>query len=269
MSQELSVLHDELYELLVAFDKLCADSGVVYSLHGGTLIGAKRYGDFIPWDDDADVTMLSWDYVRISNYLSQHPEMGFRFVDTDGISCRFQRTMLDGHPMCWVDIIEYNYITAKKLGQKLKNGILILLYAMGQSKEHVKTATVAKHGHMKIIIYKALYGIGYLFGKNNALRAHRYVRRKWFQGNRQQIHRSNDQAGSLHYILPIGYYSKYERVKMHGYEFLITSHYNEMLSQCYGANWLVPPDEKDRVPHENTVRDVYKEIQSKFENGQK
>jgi len=52
-------LHDELYELLKTINTVLAKANVTYWIDSGTLLGAIRHnGDFIPWDDDADVTIF-------------------------------------------------------------------------------------------------------------------------------------------------------------------------------------------------------------------
>lgn len=48
--------------LLKEFDTVCRKIGVSYFICGGTLLGYKRHGGFIPWDDDIDVGMLRADY---------------------------------------------------------------------------------------------------------------------------------------------------------------------------------------------------------------
>lgn len=57
-------LQGVLLEMLKVIDGLCARHGLRYYLHGGTLLGAVRHGGFIPWDDDADISMPRPDYEK-------------------------------------------------------------------------------------------------------------------------------------------------------------------------------------------------------------
>jgi len=45
-------------ELLRRFDKLCKENNIEYWLSGGSLLGAYRHNDIIPWDDDIDINMV-------------------------------------------------------------------------------------------------------------------------------------------------------------------------------------------------------------------
>lgn len=54
-----------LRALLREFDRVCKKLDIPYFLFAGTLLGAVRHQDFIPWDDDLDVLMCREDYNRL------------------------------------------------------------------------------------------------------------------------------------------------------------------------------------------------------------
>jgi lipopolysaccharide cholinephosphotransferase len=60
-----------MLEILTAFDEICNRNNIPYFLDGGTLLGARRHGGFIPWDDDIDVKILQKDYNRLIKALEK------------------------------------------------------------------------------------------------------------------------------------------------------------------------------------------------------
>ena len=57
-------------EMLIAFDKVCKEHNLYYTLCGGTLLGAVRHHGFIPWDDDIDVMMPRPEYDRFCKLIN-------------------------------------------------------------------------------------------------------------------------------------------------------------------------------------------------------
>ncbi|MBQ7792530.1 MAG: LicD family protein [Clostridia bacterium] len=55
-----------LYDALTCFRTVCEQHGLTYFLSNGSLLGAVKYGDFIPWDDDADILMPREDYEKLT-----------------------------------------------------------------------------------------------------------------------------------------------------------------------------------------------------------
>lgn len=65
----LDEIKDIELDLLCKFDIFCKQHNLTYSLAYGTLLGAIRHKDFIPWDDDIDVMMPRKDYEKLFELL--------------------------------------------------------------------------------------------------------------------------------------------------------------------------------------------------------
>ena len=69
--QELKQLQSIELELLIEFNRICRKYNIIYSIDGGTLLGAVRHGGFIPWDDDADVIMVRSEYEKFRSVVKK------------------------------------------------------------------------------------------------------------------------------------------------------------------------------------------------------
>jgi len=82
--QTMSELKDCFFEMLTVFDEYCSVNGIEYWLWAGTLLGAVRDKDFIPWDDDIDVIMKRESYEKLKRCLQESTPEGFRFYIPGG-----------------------------------------------------------------------------------------------------------------------------------------------------------------------------------------
>lgn len=57
-------LQDKILEVAVYIDEFCREHDIDYCLMGGSALGAKRHGGFIPWDDDLDIFMTPDNYEK-------------------------------------------------------------------------------------------------------------------------------------------------------------------------------------------------------------
>lgn len=64
-------LQNKILEIAVYIDKICRENSIEYSLMGGSALGCKRHGGFIPWDDDLDVFMTPDNYEKFRAVFNQ------------------------------------------------------------------------------------------------------------------------------------------------------------------------------------------------------
>lgn len=86
-------------EILKDIDRVCREYDIAYWLDSGTVLGARRHGGFIPWDDDIDLGMPRDDYERFLDVASA--ALGNRFRVTCSRSnprqaALFAKVMLKG-----------------------------------------------------------------------------------------------------------------------------------------------------------------------------
>jgi len=146
-------LHDYELELVDEFVRICDKHGLNYFLYGGTLLGAKRHGGFIPWDDDIDIVMLREDYDKFAQVVKD--DLGAKyfyqtcFTDPDFpmlfAKIRMNNTEvreekwdhLSLHKGIYIDILPLDdFPKDTKKGKKLLNKFNILNFACNQDELH-------------------------------------------------------------------------------------------------------------------------------------
>ncbi|MEW4354707.1 LicD family protein [Streptococcus pneumoniae] len=71
------------FEILKYLKEVCEKNNLRYYLAYGTLIGAVRHKDIIPWDDDIDVMLPREDYKKLVQILTENPHPYYKIISVD------------------------------------------------------------------------------------------------------------------------------------------------------------------------------------------
>lgn len=63
--------------LLLRITRFCDGNNLIYTLAGGTLLGAIRHKGFIPWDDDVDILLPRPDYEKLLRLLEKQSQINY------------------------------------------------------------------------------------------------------------------------------------------------------------------------------------------------
>ncbi len=255
--ETLHKLQQTELELLSEFDRICRKNNIHYSLTGGTLLGAVRHGGFIPWDDDADVSMLRCEYEKFKSVLEKdldHEHFYFQDIEnTPGYrwgygklrkkNTLFLREFQEQMPYeqgVFMDIFPRDGVPDGKLGRKIHTFKCfcvrkILWSAVGR---------IASKTRLKRLWYAFIY---HLFG-NSAYSLYKNLVRI---SNKKQ---DTQLVRALTFPIPrkfAGYkrewYNEYVNIKFEDKTFMAEKGYLDWLSQEFGDYMELPPVEKRKV----------------------
>lgn len=111
---KLRELQIECYKLLLFLKEVCAEYNLTFWIQGGTLLGAYRHHDFIPWDDDIDCGMPRDDLAKLKNILKSHEKYRvidcYDFAPEINFACKMPKLVLKGFHNIFIDIFPYDYV---------------------------------------------------------------------------------------------------------------------------------------------------------------
>lgn len=170
MNQKPTVkeIQEEILILLSELDRVCRKNNIKYSLHGGTLLGAVRENGFIPWDDDADITMMREEYNRLIECFNKESK-DFMLIESFLHMPRIVRRKFEEDTVfAWIDIMIYDPITEKNIPQKIKFGMILAFQAMCRNEVTIHLIEGKTHSALQMAAFKFAYFVGrpFLMKKN-------------------------------------------------------------------------------------------------------
>lgn len=245
--------------MLKQFDLFCKENNLLYSLAGGTLIGAVRHNGFIPWDDDIDIYMLREEYNRLIDVIERGkhlqctkykfilPEKGktlYPFIKViDEETVVYENNIDPKYSIgVWLDIFPIDYCAeteeeAEKVCMEMNRNIIIYLrYYLKYSNDnlinrfkniYIKLIKTFKQKKLHIVS-DAIFGYG-----NN--QKSKYAGTLVWALNRRDVY-------------PTKMFEGYTELQFEDQKFMVFEKYHEILIHRFG-NYMEIPSEDKRMNH--------------------
>lgn len=233
----------ELLSMIKDVDVFFKESGVEYSLCGGTLLGAIREKGFIPWDDDIDIMVNRENYEKMQQAFTNWDNNKYalnRYLWIDRIQRREDSPGDLNAPT--IDVFVMDNCPDNEALRIAKIALIALLQGMMKD-------TVEYKG--KKLPFKVCLFLTHLLGAPISNKR----KFQWFHnvskiGNKNRTKYMtgyNDAFNLLKLQYPGNLMDELIEVDFEDTILPVTKEYDLYLTTQYG-NYMIPPKEEDRVP---------------------
>ena len=240
--------------ILKEFKNFCEKHGLRYYLSYGTLLGAARHQDIIPWDYDIDVQMPRPDFDRFiemtaENDICEHMHT-FSYKNTKGYYLWFAkicdtRTRLEITKTSskipfgmWIDIFPLDAIPDD---ENVSNQTREKIVSLQKKAAYTVTNNITGKGRIMQIFKCLPYKLKLIDCVKHIESAHDIARKLDYE--KAKVEGSFSMYGnSANEYLDKSYYMETVKLKFGEESYACPARYDEMLTISYG-DYMTPPDE--------------------------
>ena len=247
-------------------DRVCRKHGITYAISDGTLLGAVRHQGYIPWDDDADISMLRSEYEKFKAVAHElDPDICF-FQDhstdpayrwgygklrrTGTVYIRPGQEHVPSQTGVFIDIFPWDGIPKSLPGMVLNDAYCAFLRKATYSAVGKRSADASAAARLAFGLLSRI-PIDWVHERFEAMAA-RYNRQ---EGGRVRIYawpalgrQTNDHPLRELYGIPKEWLQNTEDYSFEGKIFRGVAADDDYLKYMYGNYWELPPEDQ-RHPH--------------------
>lgn len=269
MMDSASVRKMQLLQLEMAkkVDKLCREHGITYWLASGNLLGAVRYGKFIPWDDDLDFCFPGDNFHKARELIRKEllPENPHYILYNDYRPANFgeyladTRWLFDGFYPVKIDLLRFKAIedspAAIHRDQNMVN-LLAFMYNKRAALDVDDTGLIEKH----------LKSGRFLFKRERFMEVYNEYLDSGSQLDSSRIFTFdyNDIFSRvMRGVYTREYYYSYEElfpvrdIEFDGHTFYAPNNVDVFLTKIFGKGYITPPPENQQKPVSKSFRKAF------------
>lgn len=260
---DLKQLQDYVYSIFVEFDRICRKHDLKYSMEGGTLMGAVKFQNFVPWDDDIDVIMIRDDYEKFLKVAPTELSENFFLQSYNNVP----EFPLNYAKLCFngAKIYDYDYSHLNNM----HHGVFIDIFPIDnilpkQFKRQcsiVGVFTGARKTKLKTIkprgIHKVVYGLLSLLPMKCLIKIIDTTCKKYNNKNTGYMYEVCN-ANRAFKPLKADMYASLSELDFRDKRFMAVANYDEFLKSRFGDNYKneLPAEEKRKPSHNQNIRIV-------------
>lgn len=254
---ELVEKHNTFIAIIQLVDKICRENDIKYSIAYGTLMGAVRHKNFIPWDDDADVMMTRGEFVKFKEAVEKYPDiMLFKILFTDRFSTKelFEKGI-------YIDIFVFDYAPSSK-NERKKIVFLSKIYRMSFFSWTTYAEKVKKKKGIKKIIFFFAYlccmiigSLVKLFMRKNLILKHEKLITKNREVDSDYMVSYTGTWDDLNRDYRADWFSAYSEIELCGNKFMAIERPEDFFINRYGDYITLPPEDSRKPEHEIGIKE--------------
>ncbi|MDR0913685.1 MAG: LicD family protein [Oscillospiraceae bacterium] len=258
--RELQIKNLQMYEFFADF---CTQNGLRFFVCGGCLIGAVRYGGFLPWDDDIDVIMPREDYKKLmamgakiaksNRFVLQNPDVTTPYngnvfatmVDTKYKLVKQNQAHLQNLPCGLVmDIFPLDKVPQNPKADKIQK-IWTLVYMLFRAQ-----VVPEKHGGIKAFGSKFLLGL--FFAKKLRKKIWQFAEKKMQKHNHTTAPYIADLCSgpiTMKINYPKEIFADVTTLDFENTKIQTMAKYHDYLTIAFGKDYITPPPKEKQICH--------------------
>lgn len=267
--RSIDIIHDANLKILQEVFRVCKKNNIEIMLDSGTLLGAVRHKDFIPWDDDIDLIVKRRDYIRLLDALDKELSDGFELVKVDEyngnffdfvsrvniVNSRLRKPTKEDEfygnrqNKMTVDLFVLDSASDNALLHKFHTFQLKTIYGMAMG--HRYKVDLSKYGFLNKAFVSVLSSIGKHISLSKIISMYEKVATKYNDKGSGMCFVSNYPLRGIDKRLENEWYSQGIELPLRNEKFTCPAGYDKILSEHYGNYMELPPEDERQYVHIN------------------